>query len=206
MQEITTYIEDDWGDGALTARTDATEGYFLHPSDAQIGDDVEAGDVLKGVSRPEWDTDGSPTVSSGALLIHGTSGEYVRTPTDLTVGSWSIDSRYHSTGNGTNSSLNVILEDSSNWWKAFLREDSWQYAQLKKADAGTTTVVIDSTWAVDTNWHSRKATRDAYGNWELFFDGASQGTATDSFLPAAEVIHITNGTGADASYDNLEVR
>lgn len=67
LSEINNYIEDNWNDNALSNRTNSETGYFLHPSDSLIND-FEAGDVLKGMYRPDWTaTAGSPTVSSGSV-------------------------------------------------------------------------------------------------------------------------------------------
>jgi len=55
------------------------------------------------------------------------------------------------------------------------RTEEWY--QLVRTDG---TVLINSTWSCDTNWHTCKVTRDGAGNWELFLDGNSKGTATDT--------------------------
>jgi len=41
-------------------------------------------------------------------------------------------------------------------------------------------VLIDQSWTIDIDWHTAKITRDANGIFEIFLDGVSKGTVTDT--------------------------
>ncbi|RKZ28852.1 hypothetical protein DRQ36_09820, partial [bacterium] len=61
---------------------------------------------------------------------------------------------------------------------------------LYRWDNGSATAIIDATVTHDTNWHTMKVTRDAAGNFEIFYDGISKGTVTDATYSACTHIHF----------------
>ena len=87
-EELTNYIEDDWNDNSLTNRSAKEKGLYYSYSEGGTGD------LLKGVYRPKWKVmRGSPTVTSGELVIQSGDYPYIQTQSKITTGSWSYDWR-----------------------------------------------------------------------------------------------------------------
>ena len=216
LPEITNYIEDDWDDNALTNRTDSTEGYFLHPSDGLLSGDFEAGDALKGVYRPEWNTNsGSPTATNGELqMFDGSSTpQAVLTPSRFTTGYWEVNFKYNSSpSNGLGSRMTLFAQTQN------AANDSLQdsYAlqlyrgeiRLNRFDGGTENIIIQAVgaWGGGTTAYTEKAQRDSYGNFEIFIDGQSEGTVTDTTYTEGSYHALGNGEDSRMDYDNLVIQ
>ena len=181
LPEITNYLEDDWGDNAITGRTSSKEGYFLHPSDGLIAD-MEAGDALKGVYRPEWTVKaGTPSASGGALVLD--PGDEIKTSTNFHTGRWEITWSNASSPSGGFFGFYLFIQNTNSNWFEYTNDVAVGSLVMRKNEAGTTSDILSVAAITDTNQHTTAAERDSYGNWEAFKDGASQGTFTDTFLP-----------------------
>lgn len=202
-----TYISDDWDDNALTGRTNPETGAFPHPND-----DKHAGDILVGMYRPEWTVDGgTPSVTSGHLVIDS-SGEELSTASEANIGSWEHTFNW-STNDGSgeyrftflSTVKRGVLAGNGDGYYVRCQNPSGGSYDLQRSDAGTRSNVVTSTWAADTGViHSSRADRDPYGNFELFYDGTSQGTATDTNYDDSWVAYIT-GSGSTIHIDDLQV-
>lgn len=209
LQERATYLEDDWDDNALTARTSPEEGYFLHPNDALTGaGDYEPGDAFKGVYRPEWDIDsGSPTAKNGELRLPAgaTTVQSVRTTARQTIGTWSFD--YQFLNSTTTGKLNVsVLRNSNGGSYRYQQESDGDVVLERRAEGGSSfTDLLRVNKTLDTNTHTAKTTRTAYANWEYFWDGTSLGTTTDSTYSTSVQMFAYNNSESEAALDNLQV-
>lgn len=214
LSEITNYIEDDWDDNNLTGRTGSEEGYYLHPSDNLISD-VEAGSTLKGVYRPDWTVgQGSLSASSGDIVL--SPGDVLKTPSKLTVGSWSYDytllnvsstlyHRFSFMGTGSVDSNQLIV----NGYSIYIDNQSTGGFQLIRLDStGDFNTIIDHSPSKDTNTHSAEVTRDSFGGFEFYRDGVSVGTASDTTYSEARIIAFGNDSNGSENYraDNLVVQ
>lgn len=184
-EEIANYLEDDWNDNALNNRSNASKGYYYNYHTGGTGD------LLKGVYRPEWDyykSAGRLTVTNGEIQVdYDGSGsvDIIETPSQFYVGSWQFDWQLDPLG-GDNNQINhfsIHNGDRSsdfppNSYEGHIAEGGTY--KLQKVSGGTQSNLITPGWTNDTNVHTWKHTRDSYGNFELFFDGTSQGTATDT--------------------------
>ena len=211
LGEIENYLEDDWNDNSLTNRSANEEGYFLHPSDNLVANsDVEAGDVLKGVYRPDWTIEiGTPSASNNRLELPNASStsQAVKTPSEFTAGLCSFDRTLNSSTSTGAFRFNIIKEDSNNWWADNLDAGN-PHEGLAKKESGTFSQVIStgSGGSVGTNTHSIKITRDSYGRWEYSKNGTSQGTTTDTFLPTPIIVNIGSYTDSIVYVDNLVIK
>lgn len=198
----TYYIEDDWGDNALSGRTDPTSGpWFYQPVPSQPGD------ALLGRYRPEWDVlSGSPSASSGVLTVPSTTNDpALHTDAQMAAGTWKIDFSYAGTS-GTNSSQFTPIEGETTgrWMTLNPHQGTGDYKLNVNA-----TDIISATWSPNTNWHTAQCDRSDGGSYEIFLDGTSKGTATDSSAVPDEkrYVHIiTFSSGNDCSYDDLQVQ
>lgn len=209
LAEIAAYLEDDWDDNALTSRTSPQDDVYAHP------DANEAGDVLIGRYRPEWDIVVSGPTATNGYLHHDTAngnGE-LRTPSNHTTGEWSFDFMWESIGASGDKMTTYYMRDLSNnnqyheWYEDSINGN--ELYRLYKVDSGSSTILIDYNWDGSTSWKSSRLTRDSYGNFEKFEDGASMATVTDSFLPNTETFDMRfsdAGGGASWRRDNLMVK
>jgi len=52
--------------------------------------------------------------------------------------------------------------------------------RLVRRDAGVTTIIINTTWAIDTAWHDLKVTRSAANRFDFYLDGVNKGNVIDA--------------------------
>jgi len=187
-------IYDDWDDSRLTDRRVTVEAFRCKEQSN---------------FRPEWTTEsGSPSASGGELVLPAgdTTVQIVDAPSSFDTGTWEVDLLEHTASTGA-VVFRLIFQDADNWWSGWWRLYEG-YQKLVKDDAGTVTAVIDTGTGViadDGTYHTYKYTRDSDGNWEMFQDGSSLGTATDTFLPTANKLRFRNWEDAEVDFDNLKV-
>jgi len=87
----------------------------------------------------------------------------------------------------------ALIRDSSNKYAWLL--SNGDNDGLMKYDGSLATVInIGDAFAVDPEWCDVKVTHDGEGNWEIFINGVSKGSATDTFMPAnPDTILLSNG-------------
>ena len=182
-------IGDDWDDNKLTSRDNAA----VVPT---------ALDKIFQAFRPEWTVvQGSVIVANGRIEGDASGGgNRIQTPLSITEGTWKVDIIILATR--TNQLILFIYQDDANFWWAGNNAGEWC---LMKYQGGAATYLIESTWSEATGTYTFKVTRDSSGNFEIFVNGVSKGTATDSFLPTQNYLQLkVDGDNASAM-DNLEV-
>lgn len=207
---LNNYIEDDWEDNALSGRKSVEKGVFY-----EYGTDG-TGDLLKGVYRPMWTVEsGGSSASSGILQVpSGNNGnQCVVTPSQMSIGEWSYDWKnplsadsgacrfnFIDPNNDRNSKGQLgagyaISWDSgpSYWWNLY-RWDGYSSATI---------IVNCSDWGADDSWHSAKASRDSYGGFEVFRDGSTLGTTTDTNYQETQALSVGNHDGSPLYINNL---
>jgi len=185
---------DDWEDNNLLSRQDAE----TTPTDftnlfAQLGH-----------FRPRWTKEsGSPSANGGVLVL--TAGDAtiqaVGLDTTFFVGTWETDMQKQ--GDGTTGTPLIPRFRSGGANKYGLQ---WVYDDtFRLYDDVDNANVISATHAEDTDWHTGKVTRDSDGNWEIFWEGASDGTGTDTTTTSIDEIWIENDEDIEVHYDNFKV-
>lgn len=203
-EEITNYLEDDWDDNALSGRSNSEKGIYY-----QYGDGG-AGDLLKAVYRPLWTvTGGNPSVQSGSVVFGGTDADAIETPADMQTGEWEYDFTWTDNQDWDTFSFK-IFQDGSNHFRFELKSDNADPDfKLVKIESGSSSHIIDSSWEDDQGiQHTVRYTRDSYGEFELFYDGASQGTGTDTFTLTNMVYKFDWGGqgGGTVEFDNFTAK
>lgn len=206
VETLSNYLEDDWGDDALTGRTNPNTGVFREQLSGGVGD------LLKGIYRPAWQVEsGSVSASNGELVIPAgdTTTQNATTPSRMTVGAWSWDFYFASTPGSGGHTKSILCQDvnltafgGSNNCYHFAAVANGDYA-FKRTDGGTNTSLISASWAADTATYTPKITRTEDGDFELFKNGTSQGTATDTTFDTS--FYGMFGTDSDSQQhvDNL---
>jgi len=165
--------------------------------------------------RPEWTiVQGTPSVSNGYLTLSsdGTTGDEIQIESDITVATWKVDWQSNTTTGGSWLFLRFMEIDDSNYYRlmAVLVTTTSAYFWLEKIVNGTITGLLGPTVTADTNWHHLAVSRDESGNFEIFFDGVSQGTATDTSITTSKYLALKAkdsppGGAYSVHADNLEV-
>ena len=187
-------IGDDWEDNKLSSRDRAA---------------IVATKLNKIFQkfRPEW------TVESGTVIAENgnmklTTGD-ARVSCNSTIVTAAFVSKQKSDNCGS-ANMGIL-------WDFIYLDDSNKYIvyfQFEAAEGNTdnfqlhsaTSVLIDSAWTVDLNWHEVKVTRDSDGNFELFLDGVSKGTVTNTDVTQSNYIKYREwGTAITAYINDLEV-
>jgi len=183
---------DDFGDNKLSDRDNFVAMF----------------ESIFGVGRPEWTVEeGSPSVSDGELILPAgnTTPQRVSTPCKITSGVWEIGFKFMTAPSSGSFRMSLIYQNGSNYYILY-NDILSNKILLHKREAGSISDPISHTGAVkDTDYHVIKVTRDSSGNWEIFLDGTSIGTTTDSFVPTPTVIDISNYTDAEVHVDYVKV-
>lgn len=193
--EIELYeLYDDWDDNKLSGRAKK-----LKMKNSKV--------VFAYKFRPEWSVvSGTPTVSNGRLYLDNDS--QLQIPSDFAVGTWRFKFEWTDSAAADTSQCRIkfMYVDADNAY--YFQTDavlSSSHNGLKKIVGGSITDLI--MFGVDLGEHTIKITRDSSGNFEIFYDGASQGTTTDTDITSTNYFNIwynQNPTGK-LFLDELEV-
>lgn len=148
-------LYDDFGDGKLTADRESYLSFY----------------------RPSWTIESSaPTVSNNTLVLDK-QGAAVSVTCRNHQGAWEFDFSLNDPEGGI--FFRFLEGDDGTFWQISI--SMWNNViYLTKKDADTSTNVITHDVAMTSG--TVRAVRNGY-DWELFVDGSSVGTATDSFSP-----------------------
>jgi hypothetical protein len=186
VTETSHAVYDDFSGSDLYARPLASNGIYYGDAEA-----------VYGVNRPIWEvTSGSPSMGSGTLTLPGGSRAVSRSiDTRFTTGEVAIT--YQQAAAGAQVDYQFWYSGPSDDFLALSSEAGT--VKLKKVENGTYGDILSGTVPDDTAEHTIRTTRDESGNWELFADGTSQGTATDTFIPDYDRARFNNygSTGVD---------
>lgn len=111
--------------------------------------------------------------------------EYITDTAPVTVGTWFLKYQFTTVGNSGDIVYQSILYADANNWIRLRAHDSLSANSplICKKDAGAVTNIINGGNTTTTAERTTTATRDLAGNYELFYDGTSEGTAYDNFQP-----------------------
>lgn len=152
--------------------------------------------------KRNWQTN-NVSVSSGVVTLNPNSS-MITNPLHSAAATKNIEWEFKArcTYSGIDHALRVSLftdSNLSNRWTHFA--PNWQSAgilnYLWKIVNGTRYFIITATHTGNTNWHIIKGRRTTSGGWEIFYDGVSDGTAIDTWMPSANTyfaIHNDPGT------------
>lgn len=216
LEEINNYIEDGWDDNSITGRSNPDEGYFLHPSDNLLSNDYEAGDALKGVYRPEWTTQsGSPSASNGVLSLSAgdTTQQSILTPSEFTAGTWETDYKFTNTPSSGGICMVIMAQSTSldgvgrpnNCYFGYNHFNGDYHLYLNNGGSATN-IITTISLGVPESFATMKISRTTRGNFELFHNGTSQGTATDTTHTGSRYNGYGSNTDVSSDYDNLVVQ
>lgn len=207
---INNYLEDDFGDNALSGRTNADSGAFHYQEVPN-----QPGDTLVGRYRPEWTAEnGSPGADNGSLALPAgdTTMQMVSLASTFVTGEWVFD-QWFSTSPSTNATAWTLFSQSKTisrnrlipgYFIALLNGSDFNF--YKEDSSNTTTKLIDASRSSgETTQATFRTTRDNNGNWEIFEDGTSNGTATDTTYTSGKWTAIGNNSDAESRADNLQV-
>ena len=206
IPDAEVYLHDDWGDNKLQDRDDS--GTTTHNG-------------VEGVYRPEWgQVDGRdlPSVDDEKLVKQ--SEEALQTDVNI-----NLDETVTWEFNGVD--LTDAGEDGDNsrvaYWHLFsetldLSADDLKQSylirisgdinvELEEVDSNGDTTAIITGKELDTEIYDLKVERSPSGEWEIFVDDESQGTATDTSHTDPQYVAITNQGGEFGTqrYDELKI-
>lgn len=222
---LTGFLLDDWQDNALLSGRDdfgATAFDGTEPSSSSFTTST----------RPSYSSNSTGDATGIRarnqrleILLDESSdsgfnyAEVIHTNTDLETGTWDWDFNWNQAHSGSGShffDVQLITDDTStsrpsgNKWIGRSEDDGGGTELLKVNSGSTTTVISDGTNVDDGSDHTQKVTRDSSDNWEMFVDGSSIGTATDSFSPSVNDFAIAGKMNdgrstAEIFVDNMRV-
>jgi len=136
--------------------------------------------------RKQWSvTHGSASVTDKRLILDA-SATYtiVRTSSTVTEGTWETKVKFE---NSAQFEFRIISDGTK---RIHVKYQSGALKVEKYDGATTDTIISTSIDLEDGEYHTIKVTRDASGNYELFVDGDSKGTGSDSYLPSANYVEL----------------
>jgi len=166
----------------------------------------------KGVFYPapleKWTVEsGSPVKEDDVLKL--SKSEYVSTPLSITEAVWEVRARLTGTGVHEIVVFDFIAdENGANGYRLWANSDpNGDKTQLKTIGG---TVIIQSNFIPDSNYHWYKITRDGNGNFKLFIDGELQGTGQDNTYNTSQKFWLRcfwgDQTDYEVWYDEVRVR
>jgi hypothetical protein len=199
---------DDVADNKINNRDSLTETEYTGP----VPDTTRFGDA----SRPEYTVDsGAPFADNGLLKVPDGSAtvQQFRAATTESISdiTWEIDFTAQSTQSEGFYGVHLAIADQSVTWQTYRADNSYIMLispdgrfELVQTENGNFNTIIAGSWDADTATHVGEVTVDDSGNWELFYDGVSQGTVTDTTFTSME--HIGFGSSIDAEIDHDTLR
>lgn len=189
------YAMDDFGDNnATSTRSGVATTQYVNPTDG----------ALTAEYRPQWTLEGGSASAANQEMTVGSGGGYVSIPTTHTTGSWEIHFRFDTAPSSGELQTFLRRKDASNQWR--VRTQDTGSLLLDSDEGGTNSTLVSSSWPVDTNPHTIRAERTRDGDWELFFDGVSEGTAADTFVPDSSAIFgFYNGCDTDVTIQHVNI-
>lgn len=204
--EASFYVKDDFSDAAGTTnqRPDRRRSAY-YPSRLNTS--------VVSRYRPSWfKASGSVTKTGAAwdLDDESTTGNAVRlqTPSDLDDGNWELTFQFNdATPTAGFLGFKFVKQDGNDYLR--IRIKSGGGVELEKEVGGTLTGLVSGSWPNDTTEHTVSVERDTTASptsYELFVNGSSQGTVTDSYDPTVNEMEIYfNNTDEDVLLTNLSV-
>ena len=185
-------ILDDWNDNKLTARDGAgTTSTGFTNTFAQ-----------KDMFRPEWTVSANVSAAGGKLVFSATAAiKTAEIASTFVTGTWEVDAVRGTSYNGWLGCK--IIDDGTDYYALYADGNSTAYHLNRNA-----THLITGTWTNDAATHTFKTTRDGSGNFEIFEDGISKGTVTNTDTTTSVKQIITNAAstgGSTDTYDNYKV-
>ena len=159
---------------------------------------------------PEWNVkSGSPSVANQQLILPtGNSTEQrVSVVSGITTATWEFKFKHNATPTTGKIRFYIMYEDANNYY-ALVFDKSDNNLKLIKNQGGTESTLISTKYYGLYNpvlFQEIKITRNSYGDWELFVNNASKGTATDTWLPETKTIEISNTTDVTVYIDYIKV-
>jgi len=191
-------IGDDWEDNKLASRDNA----------ATVA--TALGKIYQSF-RPEWTVEAGTVTAEGGNMKLTTEDAKVSCSSSVVTATFKSNQKSDNCGSSNMGILwDFICKDDSNEYTVYFQFESAEGSdddfQLRKTVGGSESVIINSLWTVDLNWHEIKVTRDTSGNFELFLDGVSKGTVTDTDVTTSSYIKYREwGTAITCYVNDLEV-
>ena len=195
------YLHDDWGDNKLQNRD---------------GSGTTTYNGVEGVYRPEWVIiDNEPTVENERVVVEVGGG--IQTSINLNLdetitwewvdidpsNSGSSGSDWISTYCFSNNTIEVPETPESYYLR--VRPDDAAEIQLREVDSGGSSTIIISGSGLDGPSHDITVTRSSDGEWELFIDGVSEGTATETSHTNPNSTGFVSNDNGQVSFDEVKV-
>ena len=184
-------ILDDWNDNKITARDGAetTPTGFTNLF------------AQKDKFRPVWS---GGTASDGNLKMTGADQKEYCAST-FTTGTWEVGYYVDGTGNYRDGILYNMYVDANNWYMLDDDHGHVHFNFIKNVNTYSTTIIENDSTGLDQAWITMKITRDGSGHFEIFYQGASKGTVTDTSITTSARLYVGCGNQVATYFDNLKV-
>ena len=195
---------DDWADNQLTSNREDYQTTSFTGSDSTLVEQGASGSL----SRPEWTVDnGSPSVSNAELTVN--SEDRLRTPLSLTTldnTTWefkisdvqNLESNGYVSLVANSTTYRESVQNLQDGYFVFIGDSN---LALVEDSAGSTTSLIEKGESPPNEPFVCRVERDASGNWELFIDNVSVGTATDTTHTTSDRISLATATTGGGGYN-----
>lgn len=183
-------------------------------TDQSLEQGMPGASAYKMNTRPNWTIEGGTTPSypsAGVLRLDPGEGIYEdqRAPSLDWSKSLTWEYRARNTANDYDHAFQFspgTYQDSNNFffhWGPNYRlpsEGPRNQNRWQKYVNGTGTAIINTYHGTDTNYHIMRGEYDGSGNYEIFYDGASDGTGSDSFQPTPNRTRLWVGSGGNIDH------
>jgi len=185
------------------------KNYYLYDNFADGLYNNRVGVAANGFRYQDWTvTSGTWSIVAGELKQTFGGGAIITTPLTTVGTTYEFKHRIEGAGD-RGSNFHIMYVDATHYYyvKDIVGNGGvTSHLELVKNIGAGEVIMIATDRAIDTNTHTIKVTRDAVGNFELFFDGASKGTATDNNVTTCALIRIeSQWFGQPFYHDDIKV-
>ena len=182
-------IHDDWADNKITSRDNRAT------TPASILGTNEFAQKF----RPVWS---GGTASDGNLkMTESSQKEYCNSI--FTIGTWEVDFYINGTDDTRGGLLYNMYINAGNYY--YLKATNTMFNLEKQFNSSGTTIISTSFTPADQTWVTVKITRGSDGQFEIFSDGVSKGTTTDTDITSSSRLYVGCYGDVDTYFDNLKV-
>jgi len=181
------------------------KNYYLYDNFADGKYENRVGVAANGFRYQEWTVQSGTTWDASAGYLTQTEAQkenVIETPSTKNTGTWEAKVKLGANVSTYDAVKFRFMHDGTSGNDAQYHGASPDLRLVTGA-----TVLINPTVAIDTNEHTVKVTRDSSGNFELFWDGVSQGTGTNTEVTTSTRMEVNcncDGSAAPSRIDNIK--
>ena len=191
------YVWMYYGNTSLTSGSSGTNTFLFF-------DDFADGEYT---TNPAWTyIDGTVSAANFYLATTGeayATGGNIKIASTIVTAVWEYKFQLTNTAIGNFVMFTPIWVSVGNFYYLWIHQNGTMNFRLVSGAIQST--IIASTWTADLNWHKAKITRNSSGYFEIFLDGVSKGTVTNTTHTTSAEMRVGNVGNLQTNTDDIRI-